>query len=403
MTLEQLATRDKRVYLDNSATTPVDADVLSAMTPFFGQIFGNANSLHDYGRQANKAVAHARQQVATALNAKPSEIFFTSCGTEANNWVLRGVAQAKNSKGNHIITTSIEHPSVLNTAKYLASCGYRVTYLSVDKYGKVNLDELEQAICPDTILISIMYANNEVGTIQPIKQIAEIAHRHNVLLHSDCVQAVGSIPVDVRELDVDFATISAHKFYGPKGVGALFIRNGVKIDRLIIGGEQERNQRGGTTNTPAIVGMGVAIEKAQRNLIQNSNNISNVRNHFIDRVMAEIPYVTLNGHPTDRLPGNANFSFEFIEGEGILMLLDFAKIAVSSGSACSSQSLLPSHVLLAMGVDIVLAHGSIRFSFGKYNTLAEADYTVDVLKESIAKLRLMSPLFVLKEGEIKNV
>ena len=393
----------ERIYFDHAATTPVSAEVLEKMMPYFSENFGNAHSQHNFGRNAIKGVDDARSQVAAAIGCRPNEVYFTGSGTEANNWAVKGTAWARESKGRHIITSKIEHPSVLNSCKWLEKHGFEVSYISVDKDGTVSLDELEKAVRPDTILISVMMANNEVGTIQPYKEIAAIAKKHGVLYHVDAVQAVGAIKVDVNDIGCDMLTLSAHKFYGPKGVGALYIRNGLKIEKLIVGGGQERAMRGGTTNTPAVVGLGQAIENAVKNLGSYAEHCRNLRDRCIGRVEKEIPYVKLNGSRTNRLPNNANFSFEYIEGESILYRLDLAGIAVSSGSACSSGSLEPSHVLLAMGVDIVLGHGSIRFSFGKDNTVEQIDYAVDKLKEIVKTLREMSPLFNWKDGEKENI
>lgn len=406
ISLQQLidaSQENKRIYLDHAATTPLDNDVLRAMLPYMTDIYGNSHSQHFFGREAMAGVDKARKQVAEAINAQPSEIYFVGSGTEADNWAIKGIALQKASVGKHVITSAIEHHAVLNSVDWLKNNGFEVTILPVDKYGMVSVDELERAIRPDTTLVSIMYANNEVGTIQPIKQLVEVAHKHKVIFHVDAVQAVGSIPVDVKDLDVDLLSLSAHKFYGPKGVGALYIKNGIRIQKMILGGGQERSMRGGTTNTPAVVGMGFAIEKAVKDMQINNQHIKSLRDAFVKRVKEEIPYAHYNGHPTERLPSNASFSFEFIEGESILMLLDFDGIAVSSGSACSSGSLDPSHVLLSMGVPIEISHGTIRFSMGKHNTMSQIDYTIDKLKAIIEKLRMMSPLFALKEGEIKNV
>lgn len=392
-----------KIYLDNAATTQLDESVFEEMKPYFCEKFGNPNSLHSWGKETAKAVSRAREQTAAALGANPNEIYFTGTGSEANNWAIKGAAYARKSRGNHIIVSAIEHHSVLNAAEWLEKNGFEVSYAPVDNDGIVKLDELEKLIRKDTILVSVMLANNEMGAIQPIKEIEKLVHKAGALLHSDCVQACGAIPLNVKELNVDLATISAHKFYGPKGAGALYIKNGVKIDKLIVGGGQERAQRGGTTNTPAIVGMGAAIEKAVKEMPVNYQKIKEIRDYFADKVEKTIPYCNFNGSREQRLPGNANFYFEFIEGDGLLTLLDFAGIAVSSGSACSSQSLEPSHVLLAMGVAVEKAHGSIRFSFGKHNTKEDADYAAKVLAESVERLRAISPLFNLKEGEIKNV
>lgn len=392
-----------RVYIDHAATTPCDKRVVDAMIPYFTNEFGNADSQHFFGRDTAKAVADAREKISALIGCKPNELYFTGSGTEADNWALKGVALHNRHKGNHIIISSIEHHAILTSADWLENNGFRVTRLPVDSTGLVSVKDLEQAIDDQTTLVSVMYVNNEVGTIEPIRELAEVAHKHGALFHSDCVQAMPYMRIDVKELGVDLLSMSGHKFYGPKGVGALYIRNGVKLDKLICGGEQERSQRGGTTNTPLIVGMAAALEIAVDEMEANNKHIAALRDRFVDRVMREIPYVRFNGNKEHRVPSVANFSFEFVEGEGILMLMDFNGIAVSSGSACSSGSLDPSHVLLAMGVPIEVSHGSIRFSFGKDNTMAEVDYTVDKLKETITKLREMSPLFNLKTGGTYNV
>ena len=392
-----------RIYLDHAATTPLDERVLKKMLPYFSGTFGNANSQHYFGREAVKAVDEARDKIAKLIGAKPNEIYFTSGGTEADNWALRGAALINGHKGKHMIISRIEHSAMLSTAAELKRQGFEFTYIGVDNEGVIDLEELKKAIRPDTIFIGVMYANNEVGTIQPIKEVARIAKEHKIMCFTDAVQAMGTLPVNVNDLGVDLMSFSAHKFYGPKGIGALYIRNGVALGRMITGGFQERTKRGGTTNVPAVVGFAEALSIAVSELDENAAYVKGLRDHFIERVLNEIPYVRLNGHRTNRLPGNADFSFEYIEGESILFSLDLAGIAVSSGSACSSGSLEPSHVLLAMGVDEAVAHGSIRFSFGKHNTMAEVDYTVDKLKEIVARLRNMSPLFAKMEGEIKNV
>ena len=392
-----------KIYFDHAATTPLDKCVLDCMMPYLTNCFGNADSQHFFGRETAKAVADAREKVASIINCAPNELYFTGSGTEADNWALKGASIARRNRGNKVIITAIEHHAILTAADWLMKNGFEVVKLPVDSTGLVSVDDLEKNIDDNTILVSIMYANNEVGTIQPIKQLAEVAHKHGALFHTDCVQAIPYMKIDVKELGVDMLTISAHKFYGPKGVGALYIRNGVKLDKLIGGGGQERSQRGGTTDTAAVVGMAKALEIAQRDLDKNNAYIAKLRDHFVDRVLAEIPYVRFNGNREHRVPSVANFSFEFVEGEGILMLMDFHGVAVSSGSACSSGSLDPSHVLLAMGVPIEISHGSIRFSFGKNNTMEEVDYTVDALKDTIAKLREMSPLFNLETGGTYNV
>ncbi len=392
-----------KVYLDHAATTYTDPEVFEAMKPYFCEVFGNASSLHGFGREAARAVDKARGQVAAALGCKPSEVYFTSGGTESDNWALKGIMHAHTDKGRHLITSKIEHHAVLHACEQLEKEGFEVTYVDVDETGKIRMDQLEAAIRPDTVLVSVMAANNEVGTVQPIGEIAKLCKAKGALFHTDAVQAVGSLPLNVSEQGIDLLSLSAHKFYGPKGVGALIVRNGVRLDKLIIGGAQERSMRGGTTNTPGIVGLGEAIARAVGGMEANNAHVRALRDHFIDRVQKEIPDLRLNGHPTDRLPNNVNFSFEYVEGESILMTLDLKGIAVSSGSACTSGSLDPSHVLLAMGVPVELAHGSIRFTFGRRNTLEETDYTVEVLKETLQNLRAMSPLFNPQRGEIKHV
>lgn len=394
---------DKHVYIDHAATTPCDKRVVEAMLPYFTNEFGNADSQHFFGRDTANAVAFARDTVAEAIGCKSNELYFTGSGTEADNWALKGAALHNKAKGNHIIISAIEHHAILVAADWLENNGFKVTRLPVDGTGLVNPADLEKAIDDNTTLVSVMYVNNEVGTIQPIRELAAIAHKNGALFHSDCVQAMPYIKIDVKDLGVDLLSMSAHKFYGPKGVGALYIRNGVKLDKLICGGGQERSQRGGTTNTPAVVGMAKALQIAVAEMDENNAKIAKLRDHFVDRVLAEIPYVRFNGNREHRVPSVANFSFEFVEGEGILMLMDRHGVAVSSGSACSSGSLDPSHVLLAMGVPIEVSHGSIRFSFGKDNTMEEVDYTVDALKDTIAKLRAMSPLFNVKTGGTYNV
>ncbi len=405
ISLQQLVNVDenKRIYLDHAATTPLDPDVLRVMLPYMTDNYGNSHSQHFFGRDALAGVDRARKQVADAIHALPGEIYFTGSGTEADNWALKGIALERANKGKHIIVSAIEHHAILNSAEWLKNNGFDVTFLPVDNYGRVSPETLKQAMRPDTTLVSVMFANNEVGTIEPIAELAKVVHEGNAVFHVDAVQAMGVIDIDVKALGIDMLSMSAHKFYGPKGVGALYIKNGLRIQNLIVGGGQERSMRGGTTNTAGVVGMGEALEKAVLNLNKNNEYVKSLRDHFVERVTSEIPYVRYNGHPTERLPGNASFSFEFVEGESILMLLDFAGIAVSSGSACSSGSLDPSHVLMAMGVPIEVSHGTIRFSFGKHNTMEQVDYTVDKLKEIIERLRMMSPLFALKEGEKKNV
>ena len=394
----------ERIYLDYAATAPLDTRVLEEMMPYLTEVYGNASSQHRFGQVAQMAIDKARERVAKAIGAKPNEIYFTSGGTESDNWAIKGIAEARKSKGRHIISTPIEHHAVLHTLDWLKSHGFEITYVPVDSVGKVKLDELEKAIRPDTILITVMAANNEVGTIQPIAEIGKIAREHGVLFHTDAVQAVGSIPINVKDMQIDLLSMSAHKFYGPKGIGALYIRNGLKVDKLVVGGAQERTMRGGTYNTAAIVGMGKAIELATENLDEYAKKISEVRNYFVNKVLHEIPEVIFNGAPfEDRLPNNANFAFKYIEGEGILMTLDMAGIAVSSGSACSSGSLQSSHVLLAMGLEEVFAHGSIRFTFGRSTTKENVDYVVEILKGAVNRLRAMSPLFNQLKGDVTDV
>ncbi len=387
--------QDKFIYLDNSATTYTDPRVIEDMLPYFGEIYGNASSQHFMGRKALKAVDEARSKIAKAIGAKPSEIYFTSGGTESDNWAIKGIAQSKADKGKHIITSCIEHPAVMKTCESLQKQGYEVTYLPVDNEGIISLDDLQNAIREDTILISIMTANNEMGAIQPFREIGAIAKSRGIVFHTDAVQAVGNVPIDVVKDNIDLLSMSGHKFYGPKGVGVLYKRNGLKIGRFMDGGEQERNLRASTINTPAIVGMGRAIEIAVEDMKKNNAHISEIRDYFVKEVIANIDEIYYNG-PKDnakRLPSNANFSFKYIEGESILMHLDMAGIAVSSGSACSSGSLEPSYVLLSIGVPIEVAHGSIRFSFGKNNTIEEAKYTVEKLVKTVEILRKMSPLY----------
>ena len=377
-----------RIYLDNAATTPCAPQVLEAMLPWFTQAYGNASSVHTWGREAKRAVEAARRQVLRALGAaQPQEIFFTAGGSESDNWAIKGVALAR-GKG-HIITTAIEHHAVLHTCQWLERQGFRVTYLPVDGMGRVSPEQLAQAICPDTILASVMMANNEVGTIQPIAQIGRICRERGVLLHTDAVQAVGAIPVNVQELQVDLLSVSAHKFHGPKGVGALYVRRGVKLESLIHGGAQERGMRAGTENLPGVVGMGVAMELAAANLAENAQRMTRLRERLIAGVMARIDGVRLNGHPTERLPGNVNLSFDGVEGEALLLRLDLAGVAASSGSACTSGALDPSHVLMALGLTQAQAQGSLRLTLGTDTTEEEIDAALDRLAPIVADLRAM--------------
>lgn len=393
---------EKQIYFDHAATTPVDKRVLEKMLPYFTETFGNANSQHAFGRNAMKAVDEARDGIAKLINAKPSELYFTSGGTESDNWALRGVAHAYKNKGKHIIISPIEHAAMITTAKALEKEGFEVSFMKVDGEGFVDLEHLKSIVREDTIFIGCMMANNEVGTIEPIKQIVDIAKSVGAVCFTDAVQAAGVLDIDVKDLGVDMMSMSSHKIYGPKGVGALYIRNGLKVESILTGGHQERMKRGGTTNVAGVVGFYEAFKLAIEDREKNFEYVSSLRDRFIDRVLAEVPFVKLNGPRENRLPANADFSFKFIEGESILFSLDLAGIAVSSGSACSSGSLEPSHVLLALGLPEELAHGSIRFSFGKHNTMEEVDYAVETIKSAVQRLREMSPLFKA-EGDIKYV
>ncbi|ABY92459.1 cysteine desulfurase NifS [Thermoanaerobacter sp. X514] len=381
-----------RIYLDNAATTPVDKRVLEAMLPYYSDVFGNPSSPYSYGQEAKKAIEEAREKVAKALGADSEEIYFTSGGSESDNWALKGVAYALKEKGNHIITTEIEHHAVLHTCRYLEKEGFKVTYLPVDEYGLVKPEDLKKAITDKTILVSIMFANNEIGTIEPIEELVKIAHEKNVYFHTDAVQAVGNVPIDVKKLDVDLLSLSAHKIYGPKGVGALYIKKGVKIHSLIQGGTQERNRRAGTENVPGIVGLGEAIELITKNLDSHINKLKFLRDKLINGILEKIPYARLNGHPTKRLPGNVNVSFEFIDGESLILNLDMAGICASSGSACTSGSLEPSHVLLAIGLSRELARGSLRLTIGKENTEEDIDKVLEVLPQIVKRLRSISQI-----------
>ncbi len=394
-----------RIYFDHSATTPTSEEVVKEMLPFFTDIYGNGSSQHSHGREAGKYIDIARRQVADAIGAKASEIYFTSGGTESDNWAIRGVLSGYKAKGKHIITTCIEHPAMIKTLESLQKNGLaEVTFLGVDSEGFICLEELKNAIRPDTILISVMTANNEIGTIQDIKEIGAIAKANNIIFHTDAVQAIGNVKIDVKEMNIDLLSMSAHKFYGPKGIGVLYRRNGIKLGSYMTGGEQERNMRAGTLNTPGIVGMGKAIEIATRDIEKNNKYVSELRDYFVAQVESKIDNVYYNGTKSNkRLASNANFSFEFIEGESLLLRLDLAGISVSSGSACSSGSLEPSYVLLATGRAIELAHGSLRFSFGKNNTKQEIDYCVQNLVKIVQDLRELSPLFLIKKGENKYV
>ena len=388
----------RQIYMDNAATTPMKQEVLDAMMPYFKEKFGNASSIYRIGREARKTLEESREKVASALGAMSKEIYFTSGGSEADNWAIKGVAYANKEKGNHIITTKIEHHAVLHTCEHLEKDGFEVTYLDVDEYGLVDLDELKKAIRKETILITIMFANNEIGTIQPIKEIGQIAKENNIYFHTDAVQAIGNIAIDVKNMNIDLLSISGHKIYGPKGIGALYIKAGVKIHPIIYGGSQERRRRAGTENIPSIVGLAKAIEIANEGLEEHTNKLLKLREKLIKDISDKIDYIKLNGHPEKRLAGNVNFSFEFIEGEALLLSLDMVGIAGSSGSACTSGSLDPSHVLMALGLPHEIAHGSLRLSLGDFNTEEEIDYVVENLVTIVDRLRQMSPLYEKVRG-----
>ena len=383
----------KRIYMDNAATTRVSAPVVEAMLPYLTEVYGNPSSVHGFGRDAKKALENARRQVAAALKCESGEVYFTGCGTESDNWAIRGAAYAKKAKGNHIITSSVEHHAVLHTCQQLEREGFEVTYLPVDEFGRVSVEDVEKAIRPETTLITIMAANNEIGTLMPIEEIAQVAKAHKILFHTDAVQAIGSMHFDVKAMGIDMLSLSGHKFHAPKGVGVLYIRKGVRLERLIQGGAQEKTQRAGTENMASIVGLGKAIEIAEANVEQHNETLIPLRDHMIERILKEIPYSRLNGHPTERLPGNVNVSIQYIEGEALLLSLDLKGIAASSGSACTSGSLDPSHVLLAIGLPHGIAHGSLRFSLSEENTMEDVDYAVDELKVIVERLRAMSPLY----------
>lgn len=383
----------KKIYLDYAATAPCDPRVLKAMQPYFFRRFGNASSIHSFGQQAKAALEDARQKTASFLGARPEEIIFTSGGTESDNFAILGVASALKEKGNHIITTAIEHHAVSEPCKFLEKSGFKVTYVGVDKQGIVSPQEIKQAISDKTILISVMHANNEIGTIQPIAEIGRIAHAAGVYLHSDAVQTVGHIPVNVDDLNLDLLSLSAHKFYGPKGVGALYIRKGTRIESFLHGGDQEKGRRASTHNIPGIVGLGKALELSGQKMKQEANFQENLRDRLIREIPKMIPEVRLNGHPTLRLPNNVNFSIKYIEGESILLNLDMLGIAASTGSACTSSSLEPSHVLLAIGLTHDIAHGSLRITLGRWTRASDIDYLLKHLPVVVEKLRRMSPLY----------
>lgn len=384
---------DRIIYLDHAATTPTRPEVVEAMLPYFNSKFGNPSSIYSLGRDSKKAIEEARETVAKTIGAQPREIFFTGSGTEADNWAIKGVAYANRKKGKHIITTSIEHHAVLHTCQYLESDGFDVTYLAVDSDGLVTAEQVSAAIRPDTILITIMFANNEIGTIQPIAEIGKIAREKGITFHTDAVQAMGNIPINVDDMNIDLLSMSSHKFYGPKGIGALYVRKGVKITSFLHGGAQERGRRASTENVPAVVGLAKALEIAAENMETNNKKLITLRERTIKEIEQKIPFIKLNGHREKRLPGNVNFSFEFIEGESLLLMLDMKGIAASSGSACTSGSLDPSHVLLAIGLPHEIAHGSLRITFGEENTDEDVNALMEVLPVIVQRLREMSPLY----------
>ncbi len=381
------------IYLDNAATTRTAPEVVEAMLPYFSELYGNPSSVYEFSQKSKEAITGARETIAKCLGAKTGEIYFTAGGSESDNWAMNAAAEAYRGKGNHIITSKIEHHAVLHTGAWLEKQGFEVTYLDVDENGTVKLEELKKAIRPTTILISIMFANNEIGTIQPVKEIGAIAKEHGIVFHTDAVQAFGQLPIHVDELNIDMLSSSAHKLNGPKGIGFLYIRKGVKIRSFIHGGAQERKRRAGTENVPGIVGYGAAVERAMKTMEERTARERELRDYLIDRVLREIPYTRLNGHRTNRLPNNANFSFQFIEGESLLIMLDMEGICGSSGSACTSGSLDPSHVLLAIGLPHEIAHGSLRLTLSEETTREELDYVVESIRKIVEKLRNMSPLY----------
>lgn len=392
---------DRLIYLDNAATTKTAPEVVEAMLPYFTEKFGNPSSVYSFAASNKEDITCQCERIAEVLGANANEIYFTAGGSESDNWALKATAEAYQDKGNHIITTKIEHHAILHTGEYLEKRGFEVTYLDVDEDGKVKLEDLKAAIRPTTILISVMYANNEIGTIEPIKEIGEIAHEHGILFHTDAVQAFGQVPINVDECHIDMLSASGHKLNGPKGIGFLYIRKGVKIRSFVHGGSQERKRRAGTENVPGIIGLGTAVKRAADTMEDRAKKETQLRDYLIERVLAEIPYCKLNGHRTDRLPNNANFSFRFIEGESLLIMLDMKGICGSSGSACTSGSLDPSHVLLAIGLPHEIAHGSLRLTLNEEITKEEIDYVVESLKEIVSRLRSMSPLyedFIKKQG-----
>lgn len=383
----------RTIYLDHAATTAARPEVVEAMLPYFTEKFGNPSSVYGFAAGNKKVITDVRELIAKSLNTNAQDIYFTAGGSESDNWALKAAAEAYEGKGKHIITTKIEHHAILHTCEYLEKKGFEVTYLNVDEKGVVKLDELKAAIRPDTILISVMFANNEIGTIQPIEEIGAIAKEHKVLFHTDAVQAYGQVPIDVDKMNIDMLSASGHKLNGPKGIGFLYIRKGLRLRSFVHGGAQERSRRAGTENVTGIVGLGKAVEIAMNTMEERTAKELEMRNYLIDRILAEIPYARLNGDRTNRLPNNVNISFQFIEGESLLIMLDMKGICASSGSACTSGSLDPSHVLLAIGLPHEIAHGSLRLTLGDENTMEEMDFVVETLKEIVGKLRAMSPLY----------
>lgn len=381
------------IYLDNAATTRTAPEVVEAMLPYFSELYGNASTVYEFGGKSKEAVSRARETIAHAIGAKDNEIYFTAGGSESDNWALKCTAEAYRDKGKHIITSKIEHHAILHTCEWLEKNGFEVTYLDVDEFGVVKLEELKKAIRPDTILISIMFANNEIGTIEPVAEIGKIAKEHGVLFHTDAVQAFGQVPIDVDELNIDMLSSSGHKLNGPKGIGFLYIRGGIKIRSFLHGGAQERKRRAGTENVPGIVGFGKAVELALATMEERTARERELRDHLIERVLKEIPFARVNGDRKNRLPNNVNICFQFVEGESLLIMLDMKGICGSSGSACTSGSLDPSHVLLAIGLPHEIAHGSLRLTLGGDTTREDIDYTVDAIKEIVTQLREMSPLY----------
>lgn len=391
--LETRNCMEKIIYLDNAATTAMKKEVLESMEPYFLENYGNPSSVYRFAAKSKKAIDESRRTIAEFIGAKDNEIYFTAGGSESDNWALKAVAFANKEKGNHIITTKIEHHAILHTCEYLEKQGFEVTYLDVDEYGLVDIEKLKSAIKDTTILISVMYANNEIGTIQPIEEIGKIARENNIIFHTDAVQAFGHVPINVIQQNIDILSASGHKINGPKGIGIMYLSNKVKIGAFIHGGSQERGRRAGTENVPGIVGLAKAVELAKESLICNSEYETSLRDYLIDRILAEVPYSRLNGHRTKRLPNNANFCFRFIEGESMLILLDQQNICASSGSACTSGSLDPSHVLLAIGLPHEIAHGSLRITLSEDNTKEQIDYLVENIKKNVERLRNMSPLY----------